>query len=52
MPEVAFNDDGLTIDDLDLAGIAARAGADVRLVSCDAAGLVSALVVMSTLPNG
>lgn len=52
MPEVVFNDDGLTIDDLDVAAIAERAGADVRLVSCDAAGLVAALVVMSTLPNG
>jgi putative radical SAM enzyme (TIGR03279 family) len=47
VPDVAVNDDGLLLDDLTVAEVAAQAGADVRLVSCDAAGLVSALIELS-----
>lgn len=52
LPDLVMNDDGLTLDDMDLAGIAHDAGADVRLVSCDAAGLVSALVALSGVCSG
>jgi putative radical SAM enzyme (TIGR03279 family) len=51
-PEVMVNDDGLLLDDLTISGVAAQAGADVRLVSCDAAGLVSALTGLSTAKSG
>jgi putative radical SAM enzyme (TIGR03279 family) len=51
VPDVAFNDDGLMIDDLDISAVTARARTDVRLVSSDAAGLVCALRELST-PNG
>jgi putative radical SAM enzyme (TIGR03279 family) len=52
LPDIVINDDGLFLDDLTLADVAARAGADVRLVSCDAAGLVSALSGLSTAMSG
>jgi putative radical SAM enzyme (TIGR03279 family) len=47
VPDLAVNDDDLLLDDLTVAEVGARAGADVRLVSCDAAGLVSALIELS-----
>ncbi|HEY5517230.1 MAG TPA: DUF512 domain-containing protein [Coriobacteriia bacterium] len=52
VPDVAVNDDALFLDDLTIAGVAAAAGSDVRLVSCDAAGLVSALLELSTAKSG
>jgi NifB/MoaA-like Fe-S oxidoreductase len=52
VPALAVNDDGLFLDDLTVAQVAARAGSDVRLVSCDAAGLVSALLELSTAKSG
>lgn len=52
VPAVAINDDGLFLDDLTLADIALQADADVRLVSCDAAGVVSALRELSTANSG
>jgi hypothetical protein len=52
VPDVAVNDDGLLLDDLTVEDVAAQAGADVRLVSCDAAGLVSALIGLSTAKSG
>lgn len=52
VPDVAVNDDGLFLDDLTLPDVANAAGADVRLVSCDAAGLVSALQELSTAKSG
>lgn len=52
VPEVAVNDDALFLDDLTVADVASRSGADVRLVSCDAAGLVSALLELSTAKSG
>jgi putative radical SAM enzyme (TIGR03279 family) len=52
VPDVAVNDDALFLDDLTVAGVAAAARCDVRLVSCDAAGLVSALLELSTAKSG
>ncbi len=52
VPDLAINDDGLFLDDLTIADVAAQAGADVRLLSCDAAGLVSALLELSTPKSG
>ena len=48
LPAVVLNDDGLTLDGRDLAHVQEGSGADVRLVSCDAAGLVTALRSLST----
>ena len=52
VPNMAINDDGLFLDDLTIAGVAAQAGTEVRLVSCDDAGLVSALLELSTAKSG
>lgn len=52
VPAVAVNDDGLFLDDLTLSDVASQAGSDVRLVSCDAAGVVSALRELSTAISG
>jgi putative radical SAM enzyme (TIGR03279 family) len=43
IPDSVLNDARLTLDDLTFDEIAARANADVRLVSCDATALVRAL---------
>lgn len=48
IPDLTVNDDGLLLDDLTVAEIAARTGKDVRLVSSDAAGLVCALRELSS----
>jgi putative radical SAM enzyme (TIGR03279 family) len=52
VPDLAVNDDGLFLDDLTIEDVAARTGAEVRLLSCDAAGLVSALLELSTPKSG
>jgi len=52
VPAVAVNDDGLFIDDVMIAEVARKSGCGVRLVSCDAAGLVSALRELSTANSG
>jgi len=52
VPDVAVNDDMVFLDDLTVDDVAAQAGTDVRLVSCDAAGLVSALLELSTAKSG
>jgi putative radical SAM enzyme (TIGR03279 family) len=52
VPECAVNDDGLFLDDLTLSDVAEAAGCEVRLVSCDAAGLVSALSTISSSTSG
>jgi NifB/MoaA-like Fe-S oxidoreductase len=52
LPGVVLNDDGLTLDGYDLERITEGSGADVRLVSCDAAGLVTALRALSTPGSG
>jgi len=48
VPDLTVNDDGVMLDDLTVADVAARTGADVRLVSSDAAGLVCALRELSS----
>jgi putative radical SAM enzyme (TIGR03279 family) len=52
LPDVVLNDDGVTLDGYDLTRIGEGSGADVRLVSCDAAGLVTALRTLSTPSSG
>jgi NifB/MoaA-like Fe-S oxidoreductase len=52
LPDVVLNDDGITLDGHDLPRIQAESGQDVRLVSCDAAGLVTALKELSTPSSG
>ena len=43
LPDIVFNSDGVTLDDLDAAAISTGSDADVRVVSCDAAGLLAGL---------
>ncbi len=50
VPDVILNADGVTLDDLSLADIRAESGADVRLVSSDAAGLLAGLVEAGRTP--
>jgi putative radical SAM enzyme (TIGR03279 family) len=52
LPASVVNDDGLTLDGYDLIRIEEGSGSDVRLVSCDAAGLVTALLELSSPVNG
>jgi hypothetical protein len=52
VPDLAFNDDGLMLDDMDVGAVADAARADVRLVSSDAAGLVHALRELSPDTSG
>lgn len=50
LPDVVFNDHGLTLDDLTLDDLRDRTGADIRVVSSDAAGLLSGLGLVATDP--
>lgn len=43
VPDVIFNADGITLDDLTAEEIADQSGCDVRVVSCGAAGLLEGL---------
>lgn len=43
LPDVVMNADGVTLDDMTLDDLLDRTGADVRLVSSDAAGLLAGL---------
>lgn len=43
LPDVVFNADGVTLDDLTLEGLRQESGADLRVVSCDAAGVLEGL---------
>lgn len=43
LPDIVFNSDGLTLDDMTLDDLREDSGADVRLVSSDAAGLLAGL---------
>ena len=52
VPAAATNQDGLFIDDLRVEDVAHRSGADVRLVSSDAAGLAAALVSLTSHTTG
>jgi len=47
VPDVILNDDGLTLDGMSVDELRARAGRDARVVSCDAAGLLAALLALS-----
>jgi putative radical SAM enzyme (TIGR03279 family) len=48
VPDIIGNADALTLDDVPLRDLAARAGADVRLVSCDAGGMLGGLAAAAT----
>ncbi len=52
VPDLATNDEGLFMDDLRLQDVVEQAGADVRLVSSDAAGLAAALVSLTSHTTG
>ncbi len=43
VPDIILNDQGLTLDDIPVSELAERAGANIRLVSWDAAGLLSGI---------
>lgn len=43
LPDVVFNADGLTLDDMTMEQLREASGADVRLVSSDAAGLLAGI---------
>jgi len=43
IPEIVFNADGVMLDDMSLEELAAGSGGDLRVVSCDAAGLLEGL---------
>lgn len=44
IPEVVFNSDGVTLDEMTADDIARQSGAHVRVVCCDAAGAAGALL--------
>ncbi len=44
LPDVVLNADGLTLDDMTLPEIAEQSGADIRLLSCTAGGLLQGLI--------
>lgn len=50
LPDIVFNDDGLTLDDASAASIRSSCGADVRVVSCDARGLLEGLTGVAACP--
>jgi len=43
LPDIVLNADGVTLDDMTLAQIVEQSGADIRLVSCTAGGLLEGL---------
>ncbi len=43
IPDVVLNSDGLTLDDMTIDDLVAATGADLRMLSCDAAGLLEGL---------
>ena len=47
LPDVVLNSDGVTLDDMTVSDVAAAAGADVRVLSCDAAGLLEGLSTLA-----
>ena len=52
VPDVVANADGLLLDDVSAAELGMRSGRDVRLVSCDAAGLLGGLHEAAADPHG
>ena len=51
VPDIVVNADGLLLDDVPAAELAARSGRDVRLVSCDAGGLLGGLDDVAATPH-
>ncbi len=49
IPDVVLNHDGLTLDDWTFADVARQSGSDVRLVSSDAAGLLTGITYHAEL---
>jgi len=43
LPDVLFNADGVTLDDMTLDDLAGATGVDLRVLSCDAAGVLEGL---------
>ena len=52
VPDILVNADGLLLDDVPAAELGMRSGRDVRLVSCDAAGLLGGLHEAAADPHG
>lgn len=50
IPDVVFNDDGLTLDDYDFERLVSDSGADLRVVSSTAAGLADGLIAVAAAP--
>lgn len=50
IPDVVFNDDGLTLDDYDFERLVSDSGADLRVVSSTAAGLAGGLIAVAAAP--
>lgn len=50
VPDVVFNADRVTLDGLDATELSRRSGADVRVVSCDAVGLLAGLIDVARRP--
>jgi NifB/MoaA-like Fe-S oxidoreductase len=50
VPDIVVNADGLLLDDIAVAELPARTGKDVRLLSCDARGLLAALRALAQVP--
>jgi putative radical SAM enzyme (TIGR03279 family) len=50
VPSIVVNADGLLLDDIAASDLGTRSGRDVRLVSCDAGGLLSALEELAASP--
>jgi putative radical SAM enzyme (TIGR03279 family) len=50
VPDVVLNEDGLTLDGMTAQDVCARSCASVRVVSCDAAGLLESLLHLPEAP--
>jgi len=50
LPDIVFNSDGLTLDDMTLDDLVRESGAEVRVVSSDAAGLLAGLTDVAERP--
>ena len=51
VPDIVVNADGLLLDDVPTAELGARSGRDVRLVSCDAGGLLGGFDDVAATPH-
>ena len=51
VPDIVVNADGLLLDDVPAAELGARSGRDVRLLSCDAGGLLGGLDDVAATPH-